>query len=115
MCSLINNAKVGLIKLCPDQELEFCRLLKSLCVPLFIFAPHLAGTTILTFMVIISWLSFIVLLAVRAFLNNIYPLPPEPPSHHLPIPGLLVVTECQAGVGGESKKTEVISLRSLKE
>ena len=71
MCSLINNGKVGLIKLCPDRELEFCRLLKSLCAPLFMFAPHLAGSTILTFMVIISWLSFIVLLAVCVFLNNI--------------------------------------------
>lgn len=43
------------MKLLPGQELEFCHLLKTLCVSLIISAPHPAGTTILTFMVIISW------------------------------------------------------------
>lgn len=70
MYSLINNSEVGLIKLFPDQELESCHLLKTLCVPLFISAPPLAGATILTFMVTISWLSFIALLAVCAFLDD---------------------------------------------
>ena len=61
---------MGLIKLFPDQELEFCHLLKS---PVYasVFAPQLGGTTILTLVAIISRLSSAVLLAVYASLTSL--------------------------------------------